>query len=120
MARKSSKIRMKGKTCIELLTPGVLPKISEPLPPVPATVSAGCDVQQTMQFKQTSPGGTGVDRATIRNQNVVLEVLWHRKAQEERKAKDELRSEAIELQNWRNPRPAEAASPTNISESKVD
>ena len=61
-----------------------------------------------------------MDRATTRNQKVFLEVLWHRKAQEERKAKDELCSEAIELQNWRNPRPAEAASPTKISESKVD
>lgn len=38
-----------------------------------------------------------MNRAMTRNQKVLIEVLWHRKAQEERKAKDELCSEAIQV-----------------------
>ena len=59
MARKSSKIRMKGKTCFDStvvyrtpLPPVPATKISEPLPPVPATVSAGCAVRQTVSAVQ--------------------------------------------------------------------
>ena len=38
-----------------------------------------------------------MDGATTRKQKVFIEVLWHRKSHEERKAEDELCSEAIQV-----------------------
>ena len=68
-----------------------------------------------MQINHTHPGASSVNRATTRNQKVLIEVLWHRKAQEERKAKDELCSEAIQVAELEKSQTSRSCLPHSIT-----